>query len=143
MIFFFEKIALIFDIENWLWKYDFGTFWWTIIHHRIVLKKSFEHVDSWAKNSTTELTLICICVCLIYRESNVTIYHGNNFPWNIGSCHLDNWECQQLQNFLQCLHSARNNILQHFSGYCSWNWISPHYNFYGVLFLLKMVLLEK
>ena len=24
---FFEKIQLIFDIENWLWKYDFGTFW--------------------------------------------------------------------------------------------------------------------
>ena len=23
---FFEKIRLIFDIENWLWKYDFGTF---------------------------------------------------------------------------------------------------------------------
>ena len=27
--FFFEKIPLIFDIENWLWKYDFGTFWQT------------------------------------------------------------------------------------------------------------------
>ena len=24
---FFEKIWLIFDIENWLWKYNFGTFW--------------------------------------------------------------------------------------------------------------------
>ena len=27
MNFFFEKIRLIFDIENWLWKYNFGTFW--------------------------------------------------------------------------------------------------------------------
>ena len=27
--FFFEKILLIFDIENWLWKYNFGTFWQT------------------------------------------------------------------------------------------------------------------
>ena len=37
---------MIFDIENWLWKYDFGTFWRTIIHRRIVLKLfSFEHVD--------------------------------------------------------------------------------------------------
>ena len=27
MNFFFEKIPSIFDIENWLWKYDFGTFW--------------------------------------------------------------------------------------------------------------------
>ena len=34
---FFEKIPLTFDIENWLWKYNFGTFWWTIIHRRIVL----------------------------------------------------------------------------------------------------------
>ena len=25
--FFFEKIRSIFDIENWLWKYNFGTFW--------------------------------------------------------------------------------------------------------------------
>ena len=37
--FIFEKIPLIFDIENWLWKFDFGTFWWTIIHCRIVLKQ--------------------------------------------------------------------------------------------------------
>ena len=29
MKFFFEKILLIFDIENWLWKYNFGTFWQT------------------------------------------------------------------------------------------------------------------
>ena len=27
--FFFEKILSIFDIENWLWKYDFSTFWQT------------------------------------------------------------------------------------------------------------------
>ena len=39
MNFFFEKIPSIFDIENWLWKYDFGTFWRTIIHCRIVLKQ--------------------------------------------------------------------------------------------------------
>ena len=38
-MFFFEKNLLIFDIENWLWKYNFGTFWRTIIHCRIVLKK--------------------------------------------------------------------------------------------------------
>ena len=39
MNFFFEKIPSIFDIENWLWKYNFGTFWRTIIHRRIVLKQ--------------------------------------------------------------------------------------------------------
>ena len=29
MKFFFDKFQLIFDIENWLWKYNFGTFWET------------------------------------------------------------------------------------------------------------------
>ena len=29
----------IFDIENWLWKYNFGTFWRSIIHRRIVLRQ--------------------------------------------------------------------------------------------------------
>ena len=43
MKFFFEKIRLIFDIENWLWKYNFDTFWWTIIHQWILKK------DSWPK----------------------------------------------------------------------------------------------
>ena len=38
----FEKIQLIFDMENWLWKYDFGTFWWTVIHRRSFKKTSFE-----------------------------------------------------------------------------------------------------
>ena len=36
---FFWKIQLIFDIKNWLWKYNFGTFWWTIIHRQILWKK--------------------------------------------------------------------------------------------------------
>ena len=31
-----EKILLIFDIENWLWKYELGIFWRTIIHCRIL-----------------------------------------------------------------------------------------------------------
>ena len=35
MNFFFEKNRLIFDIENWLWKYDFGTFWGSLIHRPI------------------------------------------------------------------------------------------------------------
>ena len=38
-IFFFEKIWLIFDIQNWLWKYNLGTFWQTIIQRRNVLKQ--------------------------------------------------------------------------------------------------------
>ena len=29
---------MIFDIENWLWKYDLGTFWRTKIHRPIFLK---------------------------------------------------------------------------------------------------------
>ena len=39
MNFCFEKIPSIFGIENWLWKYNFGTFWQSIIHCSIVLKQ--------------------------------------------------------------------------------------------------------
>ena len=67
--FLFEKIPLLFDIKNWLWKYDFGTFWQTVITHRIFLKIfPWWHVDSWPKslllrthhlwNSLTELILM-------------------------------------------------------------------------------------
>ena len=62
--FFFEKILSIFDIENCLWKYKFGTFWRTIIHRRIVLKKITLSILGQKScilgptNSTTELTLI-------------------------------------------------------------------------------------
>ena len=65
---FFEKIRFIFDSQNWLWKYNFGTFWQTVITHSIFLKIfSWWHVDFWPKsllfrfhhrwNSTTELIL--------------------------------------------------------------------------------------
>ena len=37
--FFLKKFCRFFDIKNWLWKYGFGTFWWAIIHRRIVFKK--------------------------------------------------------------------------------------------------------
>ena len=37
---FFEKIRLIFDTQNWLWKYDFGTFWWTVSHQQIFFEKN-------------------------------------------------------------------------------------------------------
>ena len=39
-----RKIPMIFDIENWLWKSNFGTFW----HFTQILKNaiiSFEYVD--------------------------------------------------------------------------------------------------
>ena len=72
--FFFEKIRLIFDIQNWLWKYDFGTFWQTVITRRN-FSQTFPwwHVDSWPKsllfrthflwNSTTELILLLNTKC--------------------------------------------------------------------------------
>ena len=76
--FFFEKIWLIFDIQNWLWKYDFSTFWQTFITRRNFLKIfPWWHVDSWSKsllvrthhlwNSTTELILVCICLCFHFK----------------------------------------------------------------------------
>ena len=48
--FFFEKIWLIFDIENWLWKYNFGTFWGpgTMSIYKIQ-QFHLNTVDFWAK----------------------------------------------------------------------------------------------
>jgi hypothetical protein len=48
---FYEKIGMIFDIENWVWKYDFGTFWRTVILRPILLKKFplSTYGDSWPK----------------------------------------------------------------------------------------------
>ena len=37
--FFFKIFLSIFDVKNWLWKYDFGTFWRTGISCRIFLNK--------------------------------------------------------------------------------------------------------
>ena len=48
--FFFEKIRSIFDIENWLWKYNFGTFWGpgTMSVYKIQ-QFHLNTVDFWAK----------------------------------------------------------------------------------------------
>ena len=59
------------DIQNWLWKYNFGTFWQTVITCRnFLMIFPWWHVDSWPKNllfrthhlwnSTTELILLHI-----------------------------------------------------------------------------------
>ena len=102
MIFFSEKIPSIFDIENWRWKYDFGTFGWTIIHRRIVFRiNSFEHVDSWAKilhfrtnhlyNSTTELTLGYIQG----HHTQIDAFQTNNFfmtEWHSKGAFFRKWE---------------------------------------------------
>ena len=49
-----------FDIENRLWKYDFGTFWQTDIHWYTIYNGFFEHVYfgqkfSKFKNRTPEI----------------------------------------------------------------------------------------
>ena len=42
-----RKIQMIFDIENWLWKSNFGIFWQLAITQISII--SFEYVDSQAK----------------------------------------------------------------------------------------------
>ena len=59
---------MIFDIENWLWKSNFGTFWQLAINPKLKTQNSiisFGYVDSYAKiflilypplkNSTTHI----------------------------------------------------------------------------------------
>ena len=46
----FRKIRMIFDIENWLWKSDLGTFWqpmWTSV--KVKSKNCFSFTDLFAK----------------------------------------------------------------------------------------------
>ena len=68
--------------------------------------------NSVGQKCRCEYLFNCMCFFNLYsRKPNFTIHHGNYFSWNIGSCHLDHWECQQLQNFVQCLYCTRNKIL--------------------------------
>ena len=68
--------------------------------------------NSFGQKCHCESLFNCMCLFDLYsREPNFTIHHGNYFSWNIGSCHLDDWECQQSQNFVQCLHCTRNKLL--------------------------------
>ena len=84
MKFFFEKIRLVFDIENWLWKYNFSTFWQTVITRRNFLKIfPWLHVDSCPKslllrthhfwNSTTELILLPLPSFTLQNQSKTVV----------------------------------------------------------------------
>ena len=97
---------LIFDIQNWLWKYDFGTFWQTVITGRIFLKIfPWWHVDSWPKNlllrthhlwnSTIVLILISDTNANLYLIVNRTPKHSGHLPLDL----LQLW-VQALDSFL-------------------------------------------
>ena len=50
VIFFFEKIPLILDIENWLWKYNFATFWGSVAMSIYKIQQfHLNTVDIWVK----------------------------------------------------------------------------------------------
>ena len=45
-----RKIWMIFDIENWLWKSDLGTFWWPLwTSVKVKSKDYFSFIDYFAK----------------------------------------------------------------------------------------------
>ena len=81
-IFFFEKIRLIFHIQNWIWKYNFGTFWrpGTMSIYKIQ-QFHLNTVDFWAKtlifrthqarNSMTQLTLMYTNWCPTFKQALV------------------------------------------------------------------------
>ena len=115
MILFFEKIQLIFDIENWIWKYNFGTFWWT---DRFLKNKSFEYIDSWPKillfrthhlsNSSTELMYIFISRTSVWSNEiytctyqNINLYCHKNNPSHMAAIELQNVRTSELFLMLQ------------------------------------------
>ena len=53
----FRKIRMIFDIENWLWKSDLGTFWWPMwTSVKVKSKNYFSFTDFLLKSSPCWLT---------------------------------------------------------------------------------------
>ena len=82
--FFFEKNWLIFDIQNWLWKYNFGTFWRTVISRRNFLRIfPWLHVDSWPKRN--------LYVCI--EDQVFNMYLQLALLWNVlcNYCIVWNW----------------------------------------------------
>ena len=95
---FFWKNWLIFDIENWLWKYNFGTFWGPgimSIHKR--QQFHFTTVDFWpntlllrtqqVSNSMTQLTLLCRHIDYFCGKSyGAQSYHDSLFFFDQPTC---------------------------------------------------------
>ena len=78
--FFLKKNQFIFDIDNWLWKYTFGTFWQTIIYCRIILRMLIVGQKSCILRPTifkfhnrTDINMYSITLVLQVKMPNICI----------------------------------------------------------------------
>ena len=99
-----RKIQMIFDIENWLWKSNFGTFWhlphYTNSQNSIIF---FWYVDFYPllKNSTTRITILDMIQFanksdLDFKELNADCYFLS--AKDPGFCFLEIFCMNGLQN---------------------------------------------
>ena len=78
----FFLIWSIFDIKNWLWKYDFDTFWQTVIHQRICF---FNLLYILAEKSIIKSTLVCMCLFLCLLLSCFVCTRKGFHSWGVSS----------------------------------------------------------
>ena len=106
---------LIFDIQNWIWKYNFGTFWQTVVTRRNILnifpwwhndfrKKNLFLRTHHLWNSTTELILLYplwlgLSCLAVLRSSSTGSVLGEMFfheLWMCDPCTTQRWARPQI-----------------------------------------------
>ena len=103
MKFFFRKIRTFFDIENWLWKSDLGTFWrsmWTSV--KVKSKKYFSFNDFFAR---MKLLLTHVCKTPPLRSQY------NPIPSREGPPHYNSLPLPDFQTFRRLWYYVCNLFL--------------------------------
>ena len=115
MIFFFEKILLIFDIENWFWKYDFGTFWQTGAPRILKIQRFPLSISILGQKA-------CILGPTIFKIPQPNWHYSGYykiFQTNYNNCTFKANVSQEILNWHSLRHSHSADICIHF--YClSW-----------------------
>ena len=69
---FFRKIRMIFDIENWPWKSDFGTFWHLFFGHLTRFNKSHEKINAIFLISATMASIWNVFIKFHWHDEKLT-----------------------------------------------------------------------
>ena len=121
---------MIFDIENWLWKSDLGTFWqlmWTSV--KVKSKKYFSFTDCFAKikplltqNSTTEVTLYLTLVDMIKGACKIRFFKLHCLCQNVSEIYFRiTWRKEEYggNGYKNCLWNGEKHNILGFE-HCSW-----------------------
>ena len=84
----FRKIQMIFDIENWLWMWNFGTFWQLAINQNSIISFGYyililSNIVPPFENSTTHIALPywLLMIAGVHNINSRRNFYGNGrFP---------------------------------------------------------------